>query len=367
VETSPFSTWLEIDTGAIRENTRRMRAITGKPLMAVIKANGYGHGLAGAARAALAGGAEWLAVARIEEALAARAAGIQSGILVLGYTPPARIPEAVAQRISLTVYDRAVCEQYAAAAGAGVLRVHMKVNTGMNRLGVSPEEAVELLRWLRAQPSFQVEAMFTHFSRSDEPQAETTARQLNRFVPLVENIATLGLRPPIIHAANSAASLYIPAAYFDLTRSGIALYGLTPSAEAPLPDGFSPALAWKALLTQVRVVPPGSPIGYGTNYTTSAEERIGVIPVGYADGYRRLKKMQVLLRGQRVNLVGRVCMDQCMLSLDALPDAAIGEAVTLIGAQGGDRIRAEELAGWWNTNVYDVACSLAERLPRVYR
>jgi alanine racemase len=209
--------------------------------------------------------------------------------------------------------------------------------------------------------------MFTHFSRSDEPQAETTARQLNRFVPLVENLATLGLRPPIIHAANSAASLYIPAAYFDLTRSGIALYGLTPSAEAPLPDGFSPALAWKALLTQVRVVPPGSPIGYGTNYTTSAEERIGVIPVGYADGYRRLKKMQVLLRGQRVNLVGRVCMDQCMLSLDALPDAAIGEAVTLIGAQGGARIRAEELAGWWNTNVYDVACSLAERLPRVYR
>ncbi len=211
-----------------------------------------------------------------------------------------------------------------------------------------------------------IEGLFTHLARSDEPEVGTTIWQLDRFNRLVRELEAAGLRPGLVHAANSAGSLYFPQAYFDLVRPGIAIYGLHPSAEAPLPQGFRPAMSWKAQLVSVKELPPGHGVGYNYRYFTSGTERIGVIPAGYADGFRRRLGNFVLVGGKRVNVVGGVCMDQCMVRLDEVPSARIGDEVVLMGEQGDLTIRAEDIGLAWGTNNYEVVCGLAARVPRVY-
>ena len=190
--------------------------------------------------------------------------------------------------------------------------------------------------------------------------------QLKIFNRLLQELRKSGLCPQLVHTGNSAAMLNVPQAYFDLVRPGIAIYGLNPSPDSPLPDEFQPALTWKARLTSVRVLPPGHGVSYGSVYVTSKDERIGVIPVGYGDGYRRIDGQQALVRGKRVDVVGRVCMDQCMLQLDGVPDAVPGDEVVLLGEQGDEKITADDLAAKWGTINYEVVCGLADRLPRVY-
>ena len=212
------------------------------------------------------------------------------------------------------------------------LHVHAKFDTGMGRLGVFPEDGLAFVRQIKESPELLLEGVFTHLASADEPALDTTDWQLDRFTRLVEALEANGLRPPLVHAANSAASLYFPRAHFDLVRSGIAIYGLQPSAEAPLPDGFIPALTWKARLASIKELPAGHGIGYNYRYVTQKPERIGVIPVGYADGFRRRLGNFVLVGGKRVTVVGGVCMDQCMLQLDDVPEARIGDEVVLIGS-----------------------------------
>jgi len=368
LDTTQYSNWLEIDSGAIAANVRRLCAIAGRPLMAVVKANGYGHGLVAAAKAAVAGGATWCAVARVEEALALRAGGVDCPVLVLGYTPAEWVAPAAQSKVSLTVYDGDLLEGYAARAQAAgqTLKVHLKVDTGMGRLGFFPGDVPGVISRFVNRPGIQVEGIFTHFARSDEPEDPTTAAQLRHFIPLIEGLRSAGLCPPLVHSANSAGIFYHSRSYFDIVRSGIAIYGLHPSPEAPLPDGFRPALAWKVRLSSVKMLPAGHGVSYGASYTTRAEERIGVIPVGYADGFRRQRPQVVLLHGQRVPVVGRICMDQSMLQLDHLPDALPGDEVVIIGQQGEDAIWAEEVAERWQTNNYEVVCGLAARIPRIY-
>ncbi len=202
---------------------------------------------------------------------------------------------------------------------------------------------------------------------ADEPDRDTTDWQIDRFTRLVEALQANHLRPGLVHAANSAAALYFPKAHFDLVRSGIAIYGLHPSAEAPLPDGFRPALAWKARLASVKELPSGHGIGYNYRYVTAKPELIGVMPVGYADGFRRRLGNFVLVGGKRVAVVGGVCMDQCMLQLDNLPNARVGEEIVLIGRQGNEQISAEEIGKAWGTVNYDVVCGLTARVPRIYQ
>ena len=368
MNTAAYSTWLEIDLAAIRQNVSELRRISAVPVMAIVKANGYGHGMVEAGRAALQGGASWLGVARIEEALGLRAAGITQPILVLGYTAAQRCAEAVEHDIRLAVFDVDLAAAYASEAArlGRRLRVHAKFDSGMGRLGVFPEQGVLFVRRLMELPGLELEGAFTHFARADEPQADTTDWQLQRFQSLLSELGQAGLRPALVHAANSAAALYFPAARLDMVRSGIAIYGLDPSAEAPLPETFRPALTWKARLTGVKILPPRHGVGYAYRYTTRADERIGTVAVGYADGLRRRVGNYALVRGQQVPLAGGVCMDQIMLQLDEIPAACAGDEVVLIGRQGQAVIRAEDLGREWNTVNYDVVCGLQARVPRIY-
>jgi alanine racemase len=363
-----YSSWVEIDLSAIQNNIRLIAQRTGAQVMAVIKANAYGHGAMPVARAALEAGATWFGVSSLDEALELRQGGLTSPILALGYTPLGRLAEAIADRISITVWTPEQVESASSLAGnlGKMAGVHLKVDTGMSRLGVQPEEALHLGHQLAEAQNILFEGIFTHYARSDEADRTTTDLQEARFREVLAGFESDGIRPPLVHAANSAASISRPEACFDLVRAGIAIYGLHPSKECRLPSGFRPALTWKGVLSQVKVLPPGRGVSYGHIYTTRDEERIGTLPVGYADGFRRIEGNQVLVRGKRVPVVGRVCMDQSMLLLDALAQARSGDEVVLIGSQGGERITAEEVAGRWNTVNYEVVCGIGARVPRVY-
>jgi len=363
-----YSTWLEIDLTAIKDNVAQIKRLTSRTVMAVIKANGYGHGAIPAAQAAISGGASWCGVARIEEALALRRAGIECDIIVLGCTPPAKIPQAIEQQIHVAIFDTELSKRYLerAKSNGGKLKTHIKVETGMGRLGMLPEEVPGLLKCLSNSNHIEVGGIFTHLARADEPHADATKLQLKRFNALLCELDLAGLKPKLVHAANSAAVFNFPEAYYDMVRPGIAIYGLQPSPETHLGNGFRPALTWKAHITSVRMTPPGRGISYGSVYVTSAEERIGVIPIGYGDGFRRVDGQKVLVHGKVVDVVGRVCMDQCMLQLDQVPDAKVGDEVVLLGKQGNEVISAEDLAARWGTLNYEVVCGLADRLPRIY-
>lgn len=362
------SNWLEIDREAIIENVNQLLKLTGVRLMAVVKANGYGHGITEMVRVAASAGATYCGVARVEEAFELRRAGIATPILVLGYTPDEHLADAIGRNVTLTIFHPEQVEALSAAvnvAGRPAI-VHVKVDTGMSRLGAQPEMAYQLLGRLTKIPAVEVEGIFTHFARADEPGDPTTTLQERKFLDLLAEIEAAGLRPQLVHAANSAAALTRPSTHLDMVRIGIAMYGLEPSVSVPLPEGFQPALAWKAHLTHVQQYPAGTGVSYGHIYKTRREERIGVVPVGYGDGYRRVEGNTVLIHGQRVPVVGRVCMDQLMVQLDEVPQAKVGDEVVLLGHQGEEYIRAVEIATRWETINYEMVCGLGARVPRVY-
>lgn len=363
-----YPTWTEIDLDAIRGNARYFADNSDAGLMAVVKADGYGHGAVPAMRAALSGGASWGAVARVEEALFLREAGETCPILVLGITPIERMAEMVGMHVSMTVWEEAQVEA-AATAGEQVgetARLHLKVDTGMSRLGVAVEKAGRMLRHMTQSQHVVCEGLFTHFARADEPEPGPTDTQESVFRQLVGELESSGLRPPIVHAANSAAALARESAHFDLVRVGISLYGMHPSKDCQAPPPVRPALTWKAHISQVKMVPPGRGVSYGHEYVTQREERIGTLPVGYADGFRRTGGNQVLVRGRRVPIVGRVCMDMCMVQLDSVPEAQPGDEVVMIGSQGAEHISAEEVAVRWGTINYEVTCGIGKRVPRLH-
>lgn len=368
MNTHAYSTWLEIDLGAIKHNIKEIQKMTQTKVMAVIKANGYGHGVLAVAKAVTEAGAAWCGVARMEEALNLRKAGITSEIMVLGYTPPALIPEAIQNSIHVAIYDETMAKEYTEKAKktGGRLKAHLKVETGMGRLGMPLVKAAEFLSDFQNNESIEIDGIFTHFARADEPNSGSTQSQLDVFHRLLYQLKEAGLHPGFVHAANSAAVINFPEAYFDMVRPGIAIFGLDPAPNTPLPDHFRPALTWKARLTSIRTFPPGHGISYGSVYVTKGEERIGVMPVGYGDGYRREPGQKVLVHGQEVDVVGRICMDQSMLQLDGIPDAVPGDEVVLLGKQGDQRITAADLANRWGTVIYEVVCGLADRLPRLY-
>ena len=368
MEKDQSSTWLEIDLGAIKHNIRELHQITRTQVMPIIKANAYGHGLIGVARAIEESGATWCGVARLEEAVKLRKEGIRINILVLGYTDYLRVGEAVANQVSLTLHNPEMAQQFSeqSRANGSHLRVHVKFDTGMGRLGLFPKDGIEFVRWLNLQKGINVEGIFTHFACADEPENDTTSNQIKKFNHLIDGLKECGIRPKYVHAANSAGALYFPESRYDLIRPGIAIFGLHPSQKAPLPDTFKPALSWKSRLISIKDLPPGHGVSYGFRYITTKNEHIGVIPVGYADGYRRIANNYVLVHGKRVPVIGNVCMDQCMLQMDNVPEAKIKDEVILIGSQGDEEITAEDLAESWGTINYEVICGLARRLPRFY-
>lgn len=368
IDKEACSTWLEIDLGIMIHNLRLMEQVTGKPIMPIVKANAYGHGLIEISRALEKADVPWLGVARIEEGMAIRESGIRTDILVLGYTPPRRIQDAIHNKITVTVYDQTVAELYSeqALAAGSIVEVHAKVDTGMGRLGIFNDQAFDFIQWLQGQKGLKVTGLFTHFARADEPIYSTTDEQIHKFDLLLQRVESAGLKPAIVHAANSSGALNFPSGRYDLTRCGISLFGISPSATTTLPKGFEPVLSWKTHLTSLKILPPGHGVSYNFHYFTEKQERIGVIAIGYADGFRRRKGNLALIRGKRVPIVGSVCMDQCMLQLDSVPDARIGDEVVLIGKQGDERLTVSALARDWGTIPYEVICGLADRVPRFY-
>ena len=363
-----YATWLEIDLNAITANYERLKQISGVPVMGVVKANAYGHGLEEIALHLQTIGAGWLGVARIEEALQLRESGVNLAIMVLGYTSHKRVKEAQKANIHLTVYDPLVAALYEKEVDPelGKLHLHAKIDTGMGRLGVPSNLALPFIEDLTRVQSFDLEGVFTHFACADEPEKEVTAQQIRRFESILGKMKEKGIDPGIMHAANSAGTLNFPQAHYSMVRCGIAMYGLTPAAGMNLPDGFTPALAWKTRLISIKSMSEGFGISYGHRYHTKEGERIGAIAVGYGDGMRRVNGNHVLLRGKKVPVVGSVCMDQVMINIDDVPDAQVGDEVVLMGSQNGSTLDATEIAGEWKTINYEVICGMADRIPRRY-
>jgi alanine racemase len=363
-----YATWIEIDLDAIMGNVQYFCTLSSAEVMAVVKANAYGHGLCEVAQAALNAGATWLAVARAEEAQQLRAEGLEAPLLILGYTPALQVERMIELGVALTVWDT---DQVASAGEAAVAlgmeaRLHLKVDTGMSRLGVQPVDVLKMIERIEKSPGVNLEGVFTHLARADETDPTATELQLSRFQEIIEDLQREGRKPALVHCANSATALKRVGAHMDLVRVGIAMYGLHPSGESLLPAILRPALTWKSILAQVKTLPAGRGISYGHRYTTSREERIGTIPVGYADGYRRVDGNQVLIAGRLVPVVGRVTMDQIMVNLDGLPDARAGDEVVILGSQDGGRISAEDIATEWGTINYEVTSGIAARVPRLF-
>lgn len=362
------SSWVEIDLSAIESNVRKICNLTGVEVMAVVKANAYGHGAYPAAKAAIKGGAAWLGVARIEEAIELRQAGIEQNIFILGYIPPQQIESAIMNQISLAVWDE---EQIDQASNISIqkgteARLHLNIDTGMSRLGVSFKSADALAIYISNKSGVIFEGIFTHFARADETDQQSVDLQEHRFNKVLDDLRRNGLLPEWVHASNSAAAFIRPTSRFDLVRVGISIYGLHPSHDINLPEDYCPALSWKAALCQVKDLPAGTGVGYGHEYITRKNERIGTVPVGYADGFRRVAGNNVLVGGQPVPVVGRVCMDQVMIQLNDVPFANTGDEVVIIGKQAEEQISAEYLADLWDTINYEVVCGINPRVPRFY-
>lgn len=367
-------TWVEIDLSAIANNTRRVKAIAGPDVrvLASLKADAYGHGAIKVGRTVLHNGASMLGVATVSEAAPLREAGIHAPILVFGYVPPWQMREAVRLDVTITLYDSEAAQALSRAAQAleKQVRAHVKVDTGMGRLGIRSEqieEIVALVREIRALPGLELEGIFTHFAMADTLNQTHVRMQLARFQQVLQTLDRYGLRPPLVHAANSAAMLALPEARFDMVRPGVALYGLEPSAEVRLPEGFRPALAFKTQVAQVKTVPAGEGISYGCTYITERPTVVATLPVGYADGFRRAPANwgTVLIHGQEAPILGRVCMDQCMIDVTHIPHVRPGDEVVLIGRQGNALKSAEDVAERLGTSNYEVVSAILARVPRV--
>ncbi len=365
--------YVEVDLDAIAHNIRTLKTHVGPrvALMAVVKANAYGHGAVEVAQTALKHGAERLAVARAGEGIELRKAGITAPILAMSYTPPGDMDAVVAHNLTVAVTERETAEALSARAVAQgrIMPVHVKVDTGMGRFGLLPEEVVPFLNWLTTLPNLTLEGLYTHFAVADLADKTYTREQFRIFQRVAAEAQTAGHTIPLRHVANSATILDLPDMHLDAVRPGVATYGLRPSGEVPPALPLRPALAIKSHVARVRTLPAGSSISYGRTYITPRETPVALIPVGYGDGYHRLASNRgaVLINGKRAPIVGRVCMDQFVVDISLVGSVKLGDEVVLLGRQGDGYITAEEIAGWTETINYEVTTSLLPRLPRLYR
>ncbi|MEO1289250.1 MAG: alanine racemase [Chloroflexota bacterium] len=361
--------WVDIDADALATNVQVIKDHIGDDvtLMAVVKADAYGHGAVLAARTAVTNGAEYLAVASIAEAIELRDAGITTPILVLTYAPPEVARQAHQLDITLTVFDLEIAELYdrMARTVSGKLKVHIKIDSGMGRLGIFAEDAVHAFRHLRALTNLDIEGIYTHFSSADD-DPEVTELELERFTTAIRPLRAAGINVKYTHAANSPGTLLTKANHFNLVRPGLMLYGLSPSQTVPLYDEMRPVMSWKTRILQVKEFPAGHPIGYNGTYTTRSNERIAILPIGYADGFRRAPHTweYVLVHGQRAPVVGRVSMEKVAIKVDGIADVRSGDEVVLLGRQGSELITAEMIAEWLGTSNYEVVTTILPRVPR---
>lgn len=373
-----FPTWVEIDLDRLDHNLREIRREIGPDvaILFVVKADAYGHGAVEVGRAALDAGAAMLGVATLHEGIELRQAGVNEPILILSPSLPGELDEILAYRLRPTLSTPGQAADLSAWASDGRDRVpvHLEVDTGMGRTGFDYETAEQELTRVAQLPGIEAEGIFTHFPVSDSPDLSFTREQVAKFNPLLDRLAAAGITFRYRHAANSAGLLALPDSRLNMARPGIAVLGIYPSAHVPRVIDLKPVLSFHCRLVQLRSVPPGRHISYGATYVTGRDSRIGVIAAGYGHGLSRLlsNRGQVMIRGRRAPIVGRVTMDLTMVDLTDAPEAAVGDDVILFGepaeaAAGGDRpIRIEEVAAWAETIPWEVMCQIDKRVVRKY-
>jgi alanine racemase len=365
-------TWAEINLDAIAHNVKAYKNHVGPDVevMAVVKANAYGHGAAPVAKAALEAGAARLAVHRLHEAVELRKAGLTAPILIMGYTPPEAAEAVVRWRLtpSLITLEFAQALSEKASTGSDPVPVHIKMDSGMSRYGLMPPEVPDFARAVRELPGLVLEGLFTHFATADALDQTYMRRQLAEFNAVIIALRIAGIEIPLTHAANSAAAMTLPESHFDAVRIGVAMYGLHPSNEWPPVFPIQPALCLKSSVCRVFDLPAGAGISYGRTFVTEKPIKAALVPVGYGDGYHRVlsNKAEVLIHGRRAPIRGRVCMDQFVVEVTHIPQVRIGDEVVLVGAQDGAVINSEEVARLAGTINYEITTALLPRVPRFY-
>ncbi|MFC7372771.1 alanine racemase [Fictibacillus iocasae] len=366
-------TWAEVDLDRIKENItsfiRHLPAETG--IMAIVKANGYGHGALQTARVALAAGAGQLGVATLDEAIALRRQGMGAPILIMNRIRPEYANLAAKMDVAVTVFHKEWLQEADEALEEGSsLTIHIKTDTGMGRVGTrSLADTIDLLQEAQNYSRLKVEGLFTHFATADELHSELFQHQLTNFKEIVSELKEQKLCPPVVHCGNSAASLMAPGDLFNVARIGISMYGLTPSNEIlpALPFALKPAFSLHTRLIHVKKIKRGDTVSYGATYTAEADEWIGTLPIGYADGWMRRFSpgAEAIVNNEKVPIVGRICMDQCMVRLPY--EMEVGSLVTLVGEKGGHSITMDDLARLAGTINYEIPCLISSRVPRVFK
>ncbi len=358
----------EISLDAVAHNLREIRKLVGPgvKICPAVKADAYGHGAIPVSQTVLSEGADMLGVATIEEAIELREAGITAPILIFGVIFDEQVPDVLRWDITPMVCTRSFAEELSRQASGKCVKVHVKVDTGMGRVGVQVHEAVDFVLGISKLPGLEIEGIFTHFPSADEDDLSFTERQVRDLKEIIRDIESAGVPIPIRHAANSAAILGVPDAYFNMVRPGIMLYGLYDS---DLPEGVElrQAMTLKTKIAYLKELPPGRTVSYGRTFTVSKATLVATLPIGYADGYNRLlsNRGPALVRGRRVHVIGRVCMDQIMLDVTDIPGVSVGDEVVLYGSQGTETIPIRDIAHMLGTITYEVTCAVSKRVPRI--
>lgn len=366
------ATFAEIDLSAIAYNIDEIRKVIPKKtkIMTVVKANAYGHGAVEISKAAISSGVDYLSVATVSEALELREAGITAPILLLSESPISAAREVISASLAQTVYsvDLAKALSIEAAQQGKVAKVHVKVDTGMGRIGVRDSQAISLIKEITKFGNLLIEGIFTHFAKAEDLSDDYTRNQLSKFKKVIEKVESNGFRIPLKHAANSAATLYFPESHLDMIRIGLAMYGLYPPFAKSRPLDLHPALAFKTKVVYKKRVPKDTALSYGCTYLTPKETTIATLPVGYADGLSRVlsNRGSVLIRGKRYPIVGTVCMDLTLIDVGE-DKVEVGDEVVMIGKQGGEEISVDEVAELEGTISYEVVCGIGKRVPRIYK
>jgi len=364
--------WLEIDLDTVRHNIKTIRRIAGKnsEIMAVVKANAYGHDVIEISRVALESGATWLGVGALEEGIILRKAGIKAPILVLGLTSEDQVDCLLFYDLVPTICDLQTVKALSQAAVKykKTARVHIKIDTGMRRLGIKPDGALDFIKRIKKMNNIEIQGLYTHFAAADENKSYTEM-QFAQYKRVADEVEKEGIHVPLKHMANSAAILDLPYTYLDMVRPGITIYGLFPLPGSKRTIKLKPVTKFKTKIIFIKKVRAGESIGYGRAYTTTKETLVATLPVGYADGYPRLLsgRGEVLVRGRRATIIGRICMDLCMIDVTDIPGVQVGDEVVLWGRQKGEKISVEEIAEKTRTINCEIICMVDKpRVPKLF-
>jgi alanine racemase len=373
IKTNLRPAWLEINLNKYENNIKLIKNKLNEDtlLTAVVKADAYGHGAVEISKKALKSGADRLSVAIIDEAVELRKAGLKdTPILILGWTPKEQYRKIIKYDLVQTIYDyqNALSLNNIAKKLDKNAKIHIKIDTGMSRLGIKPEKGLSFVKKVNKLSNIIIEGIYTHFSSADESDKEFTFKQYDIFKKLISKLEKNEINIPVKHVSNSAAFLDIPELQMDMVRIGIISYGLWPSQKVKRRINLKPVMSLKSRLAHFKTVEKGTPISYGRTFKTDKKSKIGTIPLGYADGYNRLLSsgFEIIINGKRVPIVGRICMDQFMVDLSSVENVEKGDIVTLIGEDNGEKITADEMAEKLETINYEVVSSFTKRLPRIY-